>query len=173
VLLQLRAIADVIIVGAGTVRGEGYGPPKKPGQRIGVVTGSGNIDMSLPLFKSGAGFIITTQSARVEQSGRNVDIIRAGRDSVDLRAALEQFDQIHDTAQFVQAEGGALLNGTLLDADLLDEINVTTSPLCVGGEGPRLATGASTLSQRYELAQLVIDDDSFMYSRWLRQPTAT
>ena len=38
VLAQLRAIADVIVVGAGTVRDEGYGPPRKQGQRIGVVT---------------------------------------------------------------------------------------------------------------------------------------
>ncbi len=36
VLLALRQLADVIIVGASTVRAEGYGPPRKPGQRLGV-----------------------------------------------------------------------------------------------------------------------------------------
>ena len=38
VLARLREAADVIIVGAATVRQESYGPPRKAGQRIGVVT---------------------------------------------------------------------------------------------------------------------------------------
>ena len=50
-LQQLRSIADVIVVGAGTVRGEGYGPPKKADQRVGVVTASGSVDTTLPLFQ--------------------------------------------------------------------------------------------------------------------------
>ena len=38
VLGRLRRLADVIVVGAGTVRDEGYGAPRKPGQRVGVIT---------------------------------------------------------------------------------------------------------------------------------------
>ncbi len=85
VLKQLRSIADVIIVGAGTARAEGYGPPSKPGQRIGVVTASARVDVDTPLFTSGAGFLITTTTASVTAS---VDTVRAGDDAVDLRAAL-------------------------------------------------------------------------------------
>src|SRR5215207_9001736 len=55
VLLTLRSVADLIVVGAGTVRAEGYGIPKKPGQRIGVVSRTGDVDMSSPLFAGGAG----------------------------------------------------------------------------------------------------------------------
>src|SRR5215218_500940 len=58
VLAALRRLADLIIVGAGTVRIEGYGPPKKPGQRLGVVSRRGDLDLSTPLFTSGAGFLI-------------------------------------------------------------------------------------------------------------------
>jgi riboflavin biosynthesis pyrimidine reductase len=166
VLHQLRSIADVVIVGAGTVRGEGYGPPRTPRQRIGVVTGSGDVDTSTALFRTGAGFLITTEAAPV---GAGVDVIRAGRDRVDLRAAIAQLERVHDAPRFVQAEGGAQLNGALLDADLLDEINVTTSPSCVGGAGPRLAEGAGDLERRYDLARLVIDDESFLYCRWRRR----
>lgn len=168
VLHRLRSLADVIVVGAGTVRGEGYGPPKKPGQRIGVVTGSGAVDTSTELFRSGAGFLITTAHAEIGAAS-GVDVIRAGTGTVDLRAAVEQFASIHPSPAFVQAEGGAILNGALLDADLLDEINVTTSPLAVGGSGPRLAQGAADLTLRFELAQVVIDDQSFLYCRWRRR----
>lgn len=175
VLHGLRAIADVIVVGAGTVRGEGYGPPRITGQRVGVVTASGSVDLDTPLFTSGAGFIITTTTADLGTSGNRpdeagaVDVIRSGVDDVDLAAAIARLTEVHPEPRFVQVEGGAHLNGAVLDADLFDEINVTTSPLCVGGDGPRLTTGAGDVQQRYELAQMVIDDESFVFSRWLRR----
>lgn len=167
VLSRLRALADVIVVGAGTVRDEGYGPPRKPGQRIGVVTRSGNVDLSLPLFTSGAGFLITTDDSTFDTTG--VEVIRAGTGTVDFAAALELLRRLAPVCGVVQAEGGAILNGALLDADLIDEINLTTSPAAVGGAGPRLASGAGDHLHRFELAQLAIDERSFLYARWLRQ----
>ena len=167
-LHRLRELADVIIVGAGTVRGEGYGPPKTPGQRVAVVTGSGNVDTTMPLFSSGAGFLVTTTSAVVDDA--SIDVIRSGDETVDLRGAIARFGEIHPSPDFVQAEGGAQLNASLLDADLIDEINLTTSPLCVGGSGPRLTSGANDHSRRYELAQMLIDEQSFVFSRWVRRP---
>ncbi len=168
VLHRLRALADVIVVGAATVRGEGYGQPKKAGQRVGVVTATGSLDMTTDLFTSGAGFVITTLDADFAVPV-GVDVLRAGTTTVDLRDATSRLAECCPATAFVQAEGGAALNGALLDADLIDEINVTTSPLAVGGDGPRLATGAGDHAHRYELAQLVVDEDSFVYSRWRRR----
>jgi len=168
VLHRLRALADVIIVGAGTVRGEGYGPPSKSEQRIGVVTASGSLDLTTPLFTSGAGFVITTTDADFDVPA-GIDVLRAGSGQVDLGRAVERLPELCATPGFVQAEGGAALNGALLDADLIDEINVTTSPLAVGGGGPRLATGANDHAHRYELAQLAIDEQSFLFARWRRR----
>ncbi len=165
VLQRLRSLADVIIVGAGTVRDEAYGAPKRAGQRIGVVTASGSVDVGAALFTSGAGFLITTRAAAIPSG---VDAIRAGADSVDFALALARLGDVTDTPAFVHAEGGAVLNGALLGQDVIDEINVTTSPLTVGGDGPRLAAGGSDHSGRFTLAQLLIDDQSFVYSRWLR-----
>lgn len=167
VLIRLRALADVIIVGAGTAGGEGYGPPSKPGQRIGVVTGRGSVDTSSELFASGAGFVITTIETTFEERG--VDVLRVGTDRVDLSDAIRRIPEICPGATFVHAEGGAALNGALASADLLDEMNLTTSPAVVGGDGPRLISGAGELSARYELAQLALDDESFMFSRWRRR----
>ncbi|HSM65526.1 MAG TPA: dihydrofolate reductase family protein [Ilumatobacteraceae bacterium] len=168
VLWQLRELADAIFVGAGTVRDEGYGPPRKQGQRIGVVTGSGRVDLTSELFTSGAGFLVTTESAELDLDGIEVDVVRAGHDSVDLALAIERIGELVPACSTIQAEGGARLNGALLDADLLDEINVTTSPGAVGGDGPRLTSGAGEQARRFELAQLALDEQSFLYSRWLR-----
>jgi riboflavin biosynthesis pyrimidine reductase len=166
VLGRLRSLADVIIVGSGTVRAEGYGPPKKPGQRIGVVTASGHVDLTTELFTGGSGFVITTETTRLDGAD-GIDVVRAGRDAVDLAAALAALDAIVPDVAFVQAEGGSTLNGSLLAADLIDEINVTTAPLAVGGRGPRLATGTD-VEHRYELRQLLLDDDGYTFARWRR-----
>lgn len=167
VLHRLRALADVIIVGAGTVRGEGYGPPQKAGQRVGVVTASGSLDLGTALFRSGAGFVITTDDAGFDVPP-GVDVLRAGAGAVDLRSAIARLSEVCPSPRFVQAEGGAALNGALLDADMIDEVDITTSPLAVGGDGPRMATGARDHAHRFELAQLAVDEQSFVYTRWRR-----
>lgn len=166
ILSQLRRIADVIVVGAGTARAEGYGPPRKPGQRIGLVTRSAQVDRSSPLIASGAGFLITTESASVPPG---IDAVRAGTDRVDLTVAVRRLDRVCDAPRFVQCEGGPTLNAAMLDADLIDEINLTTSPLAVGGAGPRATNGAGDHAARFDLAQLAVDGESFLYARWLRK----
>lgn len=168
VLARLRHLADVIVVGAGTARDEGYGAPSKQGQRIGVVTLSGSLDYDTELFGSGAGFVITTQTGAPDVPP-DIDVVRAGHEDIDLRAVVARLPAFAGGADFVQVEGGAALNGAMFDADLIDEINVTTSPGTFGGAGPRLATGAASHAHRFDVAQLAIDDESFVYTRWLRR----
>ncbi len=158
VLQTLRSLADVIIVGAGTVRAEGYGPPRKPGQRVGVVTRTGRVDVSTPLFTSGAGFLILPEDA----DDVSVDAVRAGVQRLDLQRAMEQID-----ASFVQAEGGAHLNAALAEADLIDELNLTVSPVLSGGDGPRVMNGAMPLVRTMSLAHLLTEDD-FLFTRYVR-----
>jgi len=168
VLARLRRLADVIVVGAGTVRQEGYGVPSKQGQRVGVVTRSGRLDYDAELFSSGAGFVVTSESGALDVPG-GIDVVRAGADSIDLDAVIARLPERVGDAQYVQVEGGAALNGAMFDADLIDEINLTTSPATFGGPGPRLSTGALPRSHRFDVAQLAIDDESFVYTRWLRR----
>ncbi len=163
VLLTLRDLADVLIVGAATVRIEGYKPPRKAGQRVGVISRRGDVDMTSPLFTSGAGFLILPDDA----PPASVDSVRAGTGEVDLAGALAQLD-----AQFVQAEGGATLNGALAAADLIDELNLTISPQLAGGDGPRVTGGAQQLSHRMRLVH-VLEEDDFLFTRYLRAAPAT
>ena len=158
VLLTLRDLADVLIVGAATVRIEGYGPPRKRGQRVGVVSRRGDVDASSPLFTSGAGFLILPEDA----PPTSLEAVRAGIGEVDFARALGQLD-----ANFVQAEGGALLNGALSAADVIDELNLTISPQLAGGDGPRVTSGAAQVSRKMKLAH-VLEDDGFLFTRYLR-----
>jgi riboflavin biosynthesis pyrimidine reductase len=160
VLAALRQHADVVLVGAATVRAEGYGPPKKPGLRIGVVTSRGDgLDFGTPLFTSGSGFVVTTEDA----PDLPVETVRAGRGRVDLAAACRLLD-----GEFVHAEGGASLNGALFDAGLIDEVNLTISPNLAGGRSPRVVSGAAENLTGMRLAHL-FEEDGYLYTRWIRR----
>jgi riboflavin biosynthesis pyrimidine reductase len=158
VLLTLRDLADVLIVGAATVRIEGYGPPRKRGQRVGVVSRRGDVDASTPLFTSGAGFLIIPEDA----PPTSIESVRAGTGEVDFAGALAQLD-----ANFVQAEGGAQLNGSLSAADVIDELNLTISPQLAGGDGPRVTSGSVQVSRKMRLAH-VLEEDGFLFTRYVR-----
>jgi riboflavin biosynthesis pyrimidine reductase len=160
VLLALRNAADHILVGASTIRSERYGPPRKPNQRVIVVSRSGEgLDPAWPLFSSGAGVLLTSLSAPTTA----LETVRFGEHDVDFNAALAAFD-----ADFIIGEGGPQLNAALLDAGLVDEVNVTFSPTMVGGEGPRLTHGALATSLPMELAHL-LEEDGFLFSRYVRR----
>jgi len=166
VLLSLRDVADVVLVGAGTARGEGYGPPGRAGLRVGVVTNSGSVDLARPLFSSGAGFVIAPESAEIDDSV--VEVLRAGGDHVDLPLALAHLESIVPGVRVVQAEGGPTLNAGLLEADAVDELNLTLSPRLVGGASPRVVHGAPDVDARFELAHLLADAEGFVFGRWVR-----
>ena len=167
VMLQLRSIADVVLVGSATAAGEGYGPPGADDLRIGVITGSGDLDTDTDLFRSGAGFVVTTDDATIV--GDDVDVIRAGRDGrVDLAEAVRRLPRLIPGTTFVQVEGGPTINGVAANADLFDELALTTSPAMVGGDGPRLVSGADDLARRFRVEQICLDDESFVFTRWRR-----
>ena len=100
--------------------------------------------------------------------GRPVDVVRAGRQRVDVRLALGRLTELVGPLRFVQVEGGPHLNGSLLDADCVDELNMTVAPVLVGGDGGRLTAGAAPAAHRFDLGHLAVDELSFTFTRWLR-----
>lgn len=164
ILLTLRDHADVVIVGASTARGEGYGAPRS-GVRIGVVTNTGRVDTESDLFRSGAGFVITSGAAEIDG---DVDTVRAGDTAVDLAAAFSRLGEVVDTVGSIHVEGGPTLNGSLLELDLVDEIALTIAPTMVGGGGPRITVGGKEVARHFDLAHLLVDDEGYTFGRWRR-----
>ncbi len=159
VFSTLRRVADVVLVGAATVRAEGYHAPKKPGQRIAVVTRSGVLDWSSDLFRSDAALVVTTEGA----PDLPVPTIRAGIDSVDLAGALAQID-----AEIVLCEGGPTLNGQLIVEGVVDEICLTIAPTAIVGDSKRIATDRRDALASMRLAHL-LEDDGYLFCRYLRR----
>ena len=163
VLIALRSAAETIVVGAGTIREEMYEVPSKKGLRVGVVTRTGKMDLNTNLFKSGVGFLVMPEDAKQPDTEFDLEIVRAGKGNVDLQLAMSQLP-----GTFVQLEGGALLNASMFAANLVDEINLTISPMVTGADSPRLANGAPPLHSDYEVAH-ILEDNGFMFIRYLRK----
>ena len=173
----LREMPDVILVGAGTVRAENYGPVQLDtaaqarrvtrGQerfpRLAVVSGRARLDPTARLFSDAKQrpIVITTESASTDAVAnlREVaDIIVAGGDGVDLRDALAQLHAQRMTT--LLCEGGPTLNNQLLADDLVDEWCQTISPVLVGGTATRGARGpAMGAANALKLTRVVVEED--------------
>ena len=174
----IRAVADAILVGAGTVRAEQYGPPRTPPgrdtpPRLAIVTLSLNIDPSARVFaatEDGSRPIIVT-AARSDASRRAAlsevaDIVVAGDDDVDLRRAIRAIGE--RGARVVLCEGGPSLNGHLVRADLVDELCLTLAPLIAGGDSPRLAHGKGAPVIHPLRLDRIIEGDGLLFLRYVR-----
>jgi riboflavin biosynthesis pyrimidine reductase len=158
----LRALADVVIVGAGTVRVERYRPNPKP---LVVVTRSGALPPSLLEGDTGRLYLATGAQAPGLDRAREVlgdRVLVLGErepDPVALRRALEE-------AGFTNllCEGGPHLAADLLAAGLVDELCCTVVPSLVGGSHARIAEGAE-LDVPLRLHTL-LEADSTLLARW-------
>lgn len=165
-LRAVRACGDVIIVGAGTAIAEGYGMSSVDGQRIGIASNTGRLDYETELFSSGAGFVLAPRSAPIPDG---IDVVRAGDSYLDVAAAVAALPDVLGDISIVVAEGGPTFNGSLLDANLFDEVCVTTSPTLIGGSSHRIIHDASQTFRRLVLAHLLADSDGYLFARWIRR----
>ena len=97
-------------------------------------------------------------------------IVPAGRGDVEVAAALEEIGTWPTSPRFVQAEGGPTVNGVLLDAGCVDELNLSIAPFLVGGDGARVVRGARETLSVMSLAHTIVDDDGYLFTRWVRTP---
>ena len=168
----LRTLADVVLVGAGTVRVEGYGGVRVDeadaawrrsrglaGQpRVAVVSSRLDLRPEHPFFARATErpIVVTHEAApahRREALAEVADVIACGRDTVDLAAMLAALAGMG--LPQVLCEGGPHLFGALLEADLVDELCLSLSPLLVAGPAGRIARGAPEVERRMRLVHAI------------------
>jgi len=186
----MRTLADVVVVGAETVRRERYGPVRLPADRmkarvvhaktpvppLAVISRSLDFDWELPLFTDAAPdartIIITTNDPhnardpdRIVVARKVADVIVAGDDRVDLATALRALHS--QGARVVLCEGGPTLLGELVHDDLLDELCLTISPLMGGDPLPISISPSGAAPRTFHLATTLVDDNT-LFLRYLR-----
>ena len=176
----LRACADVVLLGARTMRAspqslwraervypaaaDGFAELRSRRGRaehpaVAVVTAGGSLDPAHPVLEEGAIVLTTEQAATglraAVPAAAEVVALNAG-DRVDLGLAI---GALHGRGHAViVSEAGPTLFGRLLAERLVDELFLTVSPL-VAGRGtdrrPGLAEGAELLPQTTDPANLL------------------
>jgi riboflavin biosynthesis pyrimidine reductase len=163
-LVGLRKQADAIMIGAGTMRAERYGP--MPGDRLMVLV-SNRLDLpwDAGLFTEGRGHVVCFTTAETEppETATPVEVIR-GDGMVDLRAAMRHLRVEHDVRALL-CEGGPHLHAQLVDEDLVDELFITIAPKLAGGFGPKLVEGLSERVRELELAWL-LEEEGELFARY-------
>jgi riboflavin biosynthesis pyrimidine reductase len=184
-LLLLRSLCDVLLVGAGTVRAEGYGPVRAqsalvgvrralgqlPHPRLAVLTRRLDLDLGSAAFSKAPErpIVITTELAgqeRVRSAEKVAEVLVAGETSVDLGAALDLLEQ--RGLRRMLSEGGPHALGDLYAADLVDELCWAISPLVVAGQEPRLTAGPPMPEPLGVRLETVMESDGFLFLRYLR-----
>ena len=153
----LRSLADAVLVAAGTVRAETYGPSP---HLIAVVSRSCVLDWRAP--------VAAAQADDRARAAEVADVVIAGDDSVDMRRAIDALGE--RDARTVLAEGGPSLNGQLAAAGLIDELCLSLSPALVGGDSKRILSGPTLeMPARCELRS-VCEDDGYLFLRYRSSP---
>jgi riboflavin biosynthesis pyrimidine reductase len=184
ILGLLRALADVVIAGAGTVSAEGYGPAKArpeyqamrsaggqpPAPVMAVVSTRLDLDFSSRYFTEAVSrpVVVTCRSApadRREAAEKVAHVVIAGDDDVSPQLMVDALAALGHRR--LLCEGGPTLLARVAADGVLDELCLTLSPMLVGGPSRRILAGPTLEPpRRMHLTQLLQDDDDLLFARY-------
>jgi riboflavin biosynthesis pyrimidine reductase len=186
-LLLLRALADVLVVGAGTVRAEGYGPltvdpalapmraasGQSAAPRLVVPTRSLDLDLDGAAFTDAVEppLVATTRRAprdRVRAAERVAEVVVLGDERVDLRAMLDLLSE--RGARRILSEGGPAVLAGLLAEDLVDELCLAVAPVVTCGAETRITSGPPLPSPLPLHLGQVAEGEEYLFLRYTREP---
>lgn len=184
----LRELADVIVVGAGTVRIEGYsGAQLGVAQRrhrqsrgqsevpqLAIVTKSGQLNRDMAVFtRTEVPPLVLTCTSAADRTrrllsglGEVLDCSAGDPEKVDEATLLATLGA--RGMRRVLTEGGPRLLASLVGRDMLDELCLTVAPYIVGGQAPRIANGQGQLLTRMRCAHVLTDDAGYLYTRYIK-----
>ncbi len=181
----LRRLCDVVVVGAGTVRAEGYGAMRLDAAQLSwrrdhgiteqpvfaIVTSRLDLDPASTVFTEAPvrPIVITSESApsdRRQALARVAEVVSCGDTAVEPSLLVEALAQ--RGLMQLHCEGGPHLFGSMIASGAVDELCLTLSPSLVGGTGPRIsANTASVIPETMELAQ-VLESGGTLLLRYVR-----
>ncbi len=177
----VRRLADAVLVGAGTLRAEEYGPmraaPADAGRRgvagqaaaprLAVVSGSLDLPWALPVWAGSAltPLVLTGPSpdpAALATAREHAEVLVLA----DLQPATVLAALTDRGLRRIVCEGGPTLLEAVVAADVLDEADITVSPVFAGTATTPRTAGLAAVA-RYDLVHL-ITAEGFLMARYVR-----
>jgi riboflavin-specific deaminase-like protein len=180
-LVGLRTRFDAVMIGAGTMRAERYGPPvadpAKRGRRkelglpadplMVIVSARMDLPWDADLFTEGEGRVLIFTTAETEPPETETELLVVRHNSaVDLAEAMRQLRE-EQGIRALLCEGGPRLHSQLQAADLVDDLFLTVAPKLVGGDAPRIVEGDLPGIAPLELSWL-LEEDGELFARYSR-----
>ncbi|MFZ0324253.1 MAG: pyrimidine reductase family protein [Actinomycetes bacterium] len=181
----LRAMSDVVVVGAGTVRAEGYGPTRAhtrhaarraaagqlPAPVLAIVSGRLDLDPASTVFADAVvrPTVVTHAASPAAQRSaleQVADVLVCGATRVDLPSAIDALAE--RGLRRLLTEGGPRLLADLLRADRVDELDLTFSSTLAGPGAPRIVAGEPLASLEAMTLSGVLQDGSTLFARYTR-----
>lgn len=184
VFATLRALADAIVVGAGTLRIEGYGPARPrpeyaerrraagqaPAATLVVVSRSLRLDLDGPAFTDATArtIVLTAASApadRLVATRQRADVLVVGDDVVDVVAAVDALGE-RGLVRLL-CEGGPTLLAQVIATGRLDELCMTFAPLLAGGSELRLTAETPLFDNAGPMSLTgLLEEDGWLFARY-------
>jgi len=139
--LHLHRTADSVLVGAGTVRADGYHPLPQ-GRNLYVVSRTGELGPHAAELRAAA----------------NTHVVSGDVNDIVSRIA----------GDVCALEGGSQLNAQMLAAGLVDEVSLTVAPRFVASVSDRVAAGPPAAREPWKLARVCEADAGFLFLRYVR-----
>jgi riboflavin biosynthesis pyrimidine reductase len=159
----LREMSDAVVVGAGTVRVEGYAVGRKP---LVVVSRTGSVPPTQREAGRGKVLMATVSTAPYLEEARrilgNENVLVLGSHRVDLGRLKDEL--VLRGFRHLLSEGGPHLLRDLLDQGVADEIDATVVPRILGGSHIRITDGPP-LDVPLRLNTL-IEEEGTLLARW-------
>ena len=169
ILGVIREHGDVVVIGAQSLRAEGYLLPRRV--PLAVVTSSGNLagHGTGPTGATGNVIVVCPPSAvdRVHETSGDMSIEILTIDTPDGRLAIADIIEALAARGLtsIVCEGGPGLAAQFLEAGVVDEVCLSTSPVINGSALPVFGTD-DTDQTALRIDQLMVDDASGIYARW-------
>jgi 5-amino-6-(5-phosphoribosylamino)uracil reductase len=159
-LFRQRALSDAVLIGHSTLKRDNVRlavPVELQDQRIRrgqtraplrvIVSNEGRINNRLKIFQSGISPIVIFSTARMPKSiqvalRKKAILHLADSQSVDLDEMLRTLRRDYNV-RTVACEGGPMLFRSLLERNLVDQLNLTIAPYLFGGVNAPTLTGLS------------------------------